>query len=76
MMLSHLKFPENNYIITAPGAHIVLVFYDARSFDNPRINNHSATATISLIVLGYDSAQSFETTQKNTVSLHQVPRFC
>ena len=63
-ILSRLKTPENNSSITAPGAHILLDFDDARSFDTPRINNHNVTATSTPFVLGGDSAQYFETHPK------------
>ena len=74
-MFSYLKLPENNSSITAPGDHILLGFYDAWSFETPRINNHSVNSPSPLIVLVFGSAQSFETTPKETVSLHQVPIF-
>ena len=38
------EIPEKNYSVTAPGAHILLGFYDARSFETPRIKNHGVTA--------------------------------
>ena len=44
MMLSCLKLLENNYIFTAPGDQILLVYDDDQSFYTPRINNHSFTA--------------------------------
>ena len=53
--------PNKKICITAPGAHILLSFYDAWSFDNPKTSNDSVTAPITLTVLGYESKQSFET---------------
>ena len=63
-MISPLKPPENNYSIAAPGANILLGFYDAQSLKTPRIYDQSVTAPSTLIVLGGKSAQSFETTPK------------
>ena len=72
-----LKPPEKNYSVNAPGAHILLVYDDAQSFETPRINNRSFAVPSAHILLGDDDSQSFETPpQKTTVSLHQVPRFC
>ena len=51
-MLSSLKLREKNPSIIAPGAHILLGFDDAWLFETPRINNHSVTAPVTLIVLG------------------------
>ena len=65
-MLSRLKIPKNNYSITAPGAHILLVFDDDWMFDTPKTNNHGVTAQSPLIVFDDDSTQS----------LNQVPIFC
>ena len=74
---SSLKLPEKNPSVTAPGAHMMLNFYDAQSFETPGINNHSFTASIVWIVFGGYSSQYFETPKKTiTVSLHQVPIFC
>ena len=61
-MIGHLKLPENNYNVTAPGAHIFLVYDDARSFEFPIRNNHSVTAPSAQISLSENDAQFHCTT--------------
>ena len=40
-----LKIPRKKFhVVNAPGAHILLGFNDAWSFDTTRINNHSVTS--------------------------------
>ena len=51
--------------VTALGAHILLGFYGAWSFETPRINHHSVITRGALIVLDDDSAQSFEPHPQN-----------
>ena len=51
---------KNNYSVTAPGAHILLGYYDYQAFETPRINNHSATAPSTQFLLGDENTQSFE----------------
>ena len=72
-----MKNPQKkNSSVTAPGAHILLGFYDAWSFETPRINNQSVTELIALNILGDENEHKFETPQKIImVSLYQVPRF-
>ena len=43
----------------------MLIFDNARSFETPRINNHSITAPRALIFLGDENEQYFETPPKN-----------
>ena len=61
MLISNISFDSDAQLfetlrkkssITAPGAHILLGFYDAWSFETPRINDHSVTAPSLLIILG------------------------
>ena len=63
-MPSNFETPRKKSSVTAPGAHILLGFYDARSFETTIINNHSVTAPSALVVLGDGSAHPFETTKK------------
>ena len=55
---------KNNSSVTAPGAHILLGFYDYWLFDTPKINNHSVTEPSAMIVFGDEITHSFGTHPK------------
>ena len=66
---------KKNYSVNAPGAQILLGYGDAKLFEYPRINNH--TAPSAQILLGDDESQSFDLPPplKITVLLQQVTIF-
>ena len=51
--------PIKQFSATVLGDHMLLGFYDAPSFETPRLNNHSVTEPSARGFLNDDSAKSF-----------------